>query len=176
MKLLLCKNVTKLGIVGDVVEVAAGYGRNYLVPYGLATEPNETNMRALAEARRIAETERERERAELEALAAKLEGVEVTIRAKANEDGALYGSVGVKEIAEALVEEEFYVKPEQIVLDRPIRHIDTITVEIKLGDDLRSPVKVWVVREKSDEDEEDGESSDTEAGTEAGADDNSAVD
>jgi len=57
MKLLLCQNVAKLGIVGDVVNVSRGYARNYLVPQGLATEPTEVNMRALAEARRAAEEE-----------------------------------------------------------------------------------------------------------------------
>ena len=91
MKLLLTKNVSKLGIVGDIVEVAPGYGRNYLVPHGLATEPTDANMRALAEARRLAEEERIREREQLQSLAERLATVEITIRAKANEDGVLYG-------------------------------------------------------------------------------------
>jgi len=119
MKLLLCKTVDKLGIVGDVVEVAAGYGRNYLVPYGLATTPTEGNMRVLAEARKIAEKERAHQLAQLKALAERLDGAEVTIRARANEQGHLYGSVGTKEIAAALVEEEFFVDAQQINLGDP---------------------------------------------------------
>ena len=176
MKLLLCKNIEKLGIVGDVVEVAPGYGRNYLVPQGLATEPTQTNMRALAEARRVAEEERAKQIAELRALAERIEGVEVTIKARANEDGALYGSVGAREIAAALAEEEFYIKPEQVDLPHPIRHIDTVSVDLKLADGLRSSIKVWIVREKVDEDgdETSDDTSESLAGREAGDDDHSA--
>jgi len=177
MKLLLCENVEKLGIVGDVVDVAAGYGRNYLLPHGLATEPTEGNMRALAERRRIAELDRSKKRAELESLAEKLQDVEVTIRARANEEGVLYGSVGTREIVDALAEDDFFLKPEQVALDRPLRRLDTETVTIKLADDLRTAIKVWVVREKSaDDGEEEGEveASTEEAGREAGADDHSA--
>lgn len=158
MKLLLCKNVEKLGIVGDVVEVPPGYARNFLLPHGLATEPTKGNMRQLAEARRQAERERAAERERLEALCAKLENVEVTIRAKANEEGHLYGSVGRKDIAAALDAEGYFVKPDQVLLDAPIRHLDNLSVEIRLASDLRGAVKVWIVREKS-EGEEDGSES-----------------
>ncbi len=172
MKLLLCKNVMKLGIVGDIVDVRPGYGRNYLVPYGLATEPTETNIRALADARKVAEQERAHQRAQLEALAAKLQDVEVTIRAKANEQGHLYGSVGPKEIAEALIEEHHYVDADQVVLSEHIKQLDNVTVDVRLAEDLRASVKVWVVREKEDgeEDAEDSASDDTHSGMEAGTD------
>ena len=168
MKLLLCKNIEKLGIVGDVVNVAPGYGRNYLIPRGLATEPTEANTRALAEARRLAEEEQIRQRKMLETLAERLEGVEVTIRAKANEDGVLYGSVGSKEIAHALAAEGQPVTADMVSLDEPIRRLDNVSVTIKLGDTLRSTVKVWVVREKEEGEEDDENAT---AGTEAAADD-----
>ena len=169
MKLLLCKNVEKLGIVGDVVNVAAGYGRNYLVPQGLATEPTEVNMRALAEARRVAEEDRTRQRAELEQLATRIAGVEVTIKARANEDGVLSGSVGTRDIASALAEEGYYVRDEQVILEHPLRKLDTVAVDIKLADDLLSSVKVWVVREKTADDEDMEGRDEAEAGREAGA-------
>ena len=174
MKLLLCKNVDKLGIVGDVVEVAAGYARNYLLPQGIATEPTEVNMRALADARRTAELERARERTELEQLAEKLEGVEVTIRARANEEGALYGSVGGREIVEALADEGYYIKFEQVTLERPIRHLDTISVDVRLADDLSSAIKVWIVPDKTEQEGDDAETDEDEAGREAGEDDDGA--
>lgn len=178
-KLLLCKNVDKLGIVGDVVHVAPGYARNYLVPQGLATEPNETNMRALAEARRIAEQDRLRQQEALKELCEKLEGVEITLRARANEDGVLYGSVGRKEIADALEAEGYPAKPDQIVLSAPIRHLDNVTIELKLSDGLSSNIKVWVVRDKTDEDEDGddgspGDSAQVSAGMEASTDDHRA--
>lgn len=161
MKLLLCKNVEHLGIVGDIVDVKPGYGRNCLLPQRLATSPTDSNIRLLAEARKVAEKERAEMRVQLQRLCESLKDVEVTVRAKANEDGVLYGSVGQTEIAAALEEEGHYVKPEKILLGTPIRHLDNITVDIRLDDDLRSQIKVWVVREKV-EGEED-ESAETEA-------------
>lgn len=177
MKLLLCNNIDKLGIVGDIVEVSAGYARNYLIPHGLATEPTEANIRALAEARRQAEQERIHQRGLLEALAERLEGVEVTVRARANEEGVLYGSVGRREIAAALADEGYPMTVEHVALATPIRHLDNVPVEIKLADDLRSTIKVWVVREKAAQtDEEDTEESEGEvaAGREVGSDDHGA--
>lgn len=167
MKLLLCKNVRTLGIVGDMVDVTPGYARNYLVPQGLATEPTQGNVRKLAAARKEAEVDRARFRAEMESLAVRLKDVEITIHALANEDGVLYGSVGRKEIASALMGEGYPVEADQINLPHPIRHLDAATVEIKLADDLRSPVKVWVVREKTGDEPAEGEMQETAAGTEA---------
>jgi large subunit ribosomal protein L9 len=157
MKLLLCKNVDTLGIVGDVVNVSAGYARNYLLPQRLATEPTQANMRRLAEARRLAERERAELRSRLEKLCDALEGVEVTIRAKSNEEGHLYGSVGRKEIAKALEDENHFVKVDQIQLHAPIRHLDTVTVDVRLADDLRAAIKVWVVREQAPGEEPEAE-------------------
>lgn len=166
MKLLLCKNVEHLGIVGDIVDVKPGYGRNCLLPQGLATSPTSSNVRRLAEARKVAEKERAEMRTQLERLCESLADVEVTIHAKANEDGVLYGSVGQAEIAAALEEEGHFVKPGKILLETPIRHLDNLVVDIRLADDLRGQVKVWVVREKVEGEEEDSLES-AEAGTEA---------
>lgn len=157
MKLLLRKNVDSLGIVGDVVDVASGYARNYLLPHGLATEPTAGNVRQLAEARRIAERERAEERARLELLAERLQDVEVTIRAAANEDGVLYGSVSKKDIAVALEEEGYIVTTDRIQLHTPIRHLDNVKVDVRLADDLFGSVKVWVVRDKPLTDDEESE-------------------
>ena len=162
MKLLLCKNVETLGIVGDVVEVKPGYGRNYLLPNGLATEPTQSNMKILAQARKQAEVDRERQRVELAAMIERLADVEVTIRSRANESGHLYGSVGPKEISAALIEEGHYVTPEQVALAHPIRQLDSTEVPIRFTDDLQTTVKVWVVRDKTDEDDDDGEEGERE--------------
>lgn len=170
MKLLLCKNVDHLGIVGDVVEVAPGYARNYLVPHGLATEPTDANMRRLAEARKQAEEERSKRLAVLEDLAKNIEGTELTIRAKANEDGVLYGSVSTKEILAALHEEGYTtLEASQINLGDPIRHLDNVTVDLKLSQDIRTSIKVWVVREKVEGEEEAGEGEEAAAETPEGS-------
>src|SRR3990170_3058919 len=171
MKLLLCKNVQNLGIVGDTVNVSAGYARNYLLPQRLATEPTEVNVRRLAEARKVAEQEVVRERARMEEAAKRLEGVEVTVAARANEEGVLYGSVGRREIAAALAEEGHVVLPDHIALQHPIRRLDTFAVEVRFAGDLRSQIKVWVVREKTGEGDEADAAVADEVGREAGADD-----
>lgn len=163
MKLLLTKNVTHLGIVGDVVNVASGYARNYLLPRRLATEPSDVNVKRLAEARKVAEAEMIRERAVLEGMLKRLEGVEVTVKARANEDGVLYGSVGRKEIVAALAEEGHVVLVEHVALSQPIRRVDTVPVEIRFATDLKTTIKLWVVREK-----EEGEEEESPAGAPAG--------
>lgn len=155
MKLLLTKSVTHLGIVGDVVNVSAGYARNYLIPRHLATEPTDANMRRLAEARKVAELELARERTRMEEVIKRLEGVEVTVHARANEEGVLYGSVGRKEISHALSEEGHGVAPEHIALPAPIRRLDTVPVEVRFSADLKTTIKVWVVREKTGEEGEE---------------------
>lgn len=131
-------------------------------------------MRALAEDRRAAELDRERARAELEALAKRLRDVEVTIRARTNEEGVLYGSVGPREIVAALADEGYYIKMDQVALDKPIRHLDNKAVDIDFGEDLRTSIKVWVVRERTDGGDVDADEEATDeitAGKEAGEDD-----
>lgn len=154
MKLLLKKDISHLGIVGDVVEVAAGYGRNYLLPQGLATDATEENMRALAEERKQAEERRRLAREELGRKAERLRDVEVTIAAAANEEGILYGSVGPREIATALREEGHDVDASHIDLHEPIRRLDNITVTVKFLDEIAADVKVWVVRSQGTPEEE----------------------
>ena len=174
MKLLLCKNISSLGIVGDIVEVTAGYGRNYLIPHGIATAPTKANIRKVAEDRRVAEQEVIRQREVLEAYARRLEGVDITVRARANEEGVLYGSVGPREIATALAEEGYPVVSEHIILDAPIRHLDNVLVEVRLAPELSSSIKLWVVREKTDEDA-DEVSDESQPGREAGSNDDHPV-
>ena len=175
MKLLLRKDIAKLGIVGDVVEVADGYARNYLLPQRLAAEPTEANIRALAEERKKAEARRRSVREAQMFLAETLRTVEV-----ANEEGVLYGSVGPREIAAALREEGHEVEAANVNLHAPIRHLDNVAVEVTLGEDITAEVKVWVVRSKgtamdTEEGQEDAEKAyDQDAGMEAGADGNSS--
>jgi large subunit ribosomal protein L9 len=157
MKLLLKKDIAQLGIVGDVVEVAEGYGRNYLLPQHLAIPANATNVKILAEERKKAE---ERRRVMIDSLnkaADRLRDVEVTIAAAANEDGVLYGSVGPREIASALADEGHEVDASCIILADHIKHLDNVTVDVRFADAINAQVKVWVVRAQSEEESEDGD-------------------
>ncbi len=175
MKLLLRKNVAKLGIVGDVVNVKEGYGRNYLVPQGLAQEPTESNIRALAEARKIAERELAETRARLQSACERMADAEVTIAARANESGVLYGSVGRREIAEALNALGHDVTAEHVMLREPMRTLDSAQVEVRLDDDLKTMVKVWIVREKTAEELEAEAAEKARAATEESSDGDGAA-
>jgi large subunit ribosomal protein L9 len=171
MKLLLRRDIPKLGLAGDVVEVSAGYARNYLIPHRLALEPTEANMKAIEEDKRRAEAERKAKRRALEEAAARLANVEVFIHAAANPEGHLYGSVGPREIAAALRDEGHDVDASAVELHESIRNIGARTVPVVFADDIRAEVKVWVVQEKAAANlDEPTEKDEEAAGMEAGED------
>ena len=169
MELLLRKDIAKLGLAGDVVNVAAGYGRNYLLPHHLAVLPTDANRKQLEADKRLAAEIRAQRHAELKATAKRLAEVEVTISAAANPEGRLYGSVGAKEISQALKAEGHAIEPEHVRLPEPLRTLDAIMVPLVLADKLEVEVKVWVVRDTPlDEDEEvDSEEPTESEGTDA---------
>lgn len=168
MKLLLRRDIPKLGLVGDVVEVSDGYARNYLIPHHMALEPTAANMKAIEEDKRQADVLRKAKRQALEAAAGRLANVEVMIHAAANPEGHLYGSVGPREIAAALRDEGHIIEASNVELHEVIRQLGTRSVPVVFADDLRAEVKVWVVQEKAAGDLE--ERKEEAAGTEAGED------
>ena len=143
-KILLNESVRHVGRVGDVVEVAPGYARNYLIPKGLAVEPTKGNLKKV-EVRKAEIEKQERElRAKHEAAIAKLQGVEVTLERRANEQGGLFGSVGASDIAHALQQLGYAVEASEINLANKLDQIEKYTVEVKFADDLATDIKVWV--------------------------------
>lgn len=151
IKLVLKKDVKHLGLVGDLVDVKEGYARNFLLPHHMALVPTPQNIKAVAAARAKIAEERLLRNEERKAAAERLSGTEVTIRAAANVEGALYGSVGPREVAAALRQEGHTVDAEQVELHDPIRHLDNVVVPVRFGDDMTVDVKVWVVREAGSE-------------------------
>jgi large subunit ribosomal protein L9 len=148
MQLVLTEDVSNLGRQGDLVEVKAGYGRNYLLPNGLATVPSEHNLRLLERYKQRVSAAREARIADLRALTEQLQHVTVTIEANANEEGHLYGSVGAPEISRALKNQHFNVDPEMVRLEGPIKECALYAVKLHLGHDIESEVKVLVVRQQ----------------------------
>jgi len=146
MKLLLRRNISKLGIIGDIVEVKNGYARNYLIPYGLATQPTEKNIQAVEAEKAAYLDQLAKEKAVLEAQAATVRGKEITISSRANEQGHLYGSIGPAQIVAALAQENLFVEPEYIRLDEPIRQLDKYDVKVEFAEDVSAMIQVWVVR------------------------------
>ena len=148
MKLLLQRNVDKLGKIGDIVKVADGYGRNYLLPYGLAVELTKDNLNRFESVKRklIALEQETKEKFQL--LAKELEKASCTIIANSSEEGHLYGSVTARDIARQLSTDGLEVDPKCIVLDEPIKELGERAVEIRLQRDLVARVKVTVVAEE----------------------------
>ena len=160
MRLLLLADVRHLGHIGDVVDVAPGYGRNYLLPKRLATEPTEENIQAIAEKRKAATAERAMHLKQYTDLVEQLAEVSVTIEAAANPEGTLYGSVGERDIAAALNEQGFPIQPDQVILDAPIRTLDNRMVTLEFTEEIATEIKVWVVREGGTLDGDDTSESD----------------
>ena len=144
MKLLLKESIKNVGRVGDVVEVSPGYARNYLLPRELAVEPTPNNVKKI-EARRkeIERLERER-REQQEAMIKQLEGVEVTLERRANEQGHLFGSVSATDIARGLQSQGFNINPDDVNLPGKLDRIDTYTVKVRFAEDLAADIKIWV--------------------------------
>lgn len=165
MRLLLLKDVRKLGHIGDIVEVSRGYARNYLLPQLLATDPTEENIRAIEEEKKAAAVERARRLREYESLAEKLREVTITIEAAANPEGTLYGAVHAKEIAEALQAQGYPVLADQVALDAPIRTLDNRAVRLEFSDEISAEVKLWVVRAGATEHEHGDAATESERGT-----------
>jgi large subunit ribosomal protein L9 len=144
VKLLLKESVKHLGRVGDVVEVSAGYARNYLLPNDLAVQPTPGNLKKVEERRKeIERLERER-REQQERLIKQLEGAEVALERRSNEQGHLYGAVSATEISRALQTQGFNIEPDDIELPGRLDRIDTYQVRVRLAEDLQTEVKVWV--------------------------------
>ena len=146
MQLVLTEDVLHLGKQGDLVEVKPGYGRNYLLPNGLATVPSEHNLRLLARYKERVQQAREARVADLKVLAEQIQRVTVQIEANANEEGHLYGSVGAPEISKALKAKNLPVEAEMVRLEGPIKEVALYAVKLHLGYDTETEVKVLVVR------------------------------
>ncbi len=148
MQLVLTEDVTHLGKQGDLVEVKQGYGRNYLLPNGLATVPSEHNLRLLERYKKRVLQAREARIADLKALAEQIQRVTVSLEANSNEEGHLYGSVGAPEISKALKGQNLVVEPDMVRLEGPIKECALYAVKINLGYEIETEVKVLVVRQQ----------------------------
>lgn len=146
-ELMLTTDVDGLGIIGDVVTVADGYARNFLVPKKLAAPVSDTLRRRLAQARAEREVELAKEHAHASEMAKRLEGVALTVKAKVSPEGTLYGSVGQTEIVKVAKTQGIGLKKEQIVLEKPLREVGSHDVLLHLHTDVECTIKVNVEAE-----------------------------
>src|ERR1041385_8142335 len=144
VKLLLKESVKHVGRVGDVVEVSSGFARNYLLPQGLAVEPTPGTVKKIEARRQEIERQEREKRSQQEALIKQLEGVEVTLERRTNEQGHLYGAVSATDIAKALQAQSFNINPDDLQLPGRLDQVNTYSVKVKLPEDLSADVKVWI--------------------------------
>ena len=144
MQLVLIEDVAHLGKQGELVEVKPGYGRNYLLPRGLATVPTEHNLRLLQRYKERVQQAREARVADLRVLAEQIQRTNVTVEVNANEEGHLYGSVGPQEVATGLRARNLLVEPTMVRMETPIKELGLYEVNLNLGYDIEAKVKVLV--------------------------------
>src|SRR5512139_4036179 len=147
MKVLLLKDVYKLGRAGDIKKVADGYGRNFLIPQGFAVLATAGALKQTEKIRKQAEIRRTEQNSELKGLADQIKAVVLTFSAKAGETGKLYGSITTQDVATAISEQtRFEVKKQQVDM-QPIRNLGDFTARVRLTMDLIPEVKIIVHRE-----------------------------
>jgi large subunit ribosomal protein L9 len=148
MKVILQKPVEKLGDPGDVVEVAAGYARNYLVPHGLAVRAEKGSLKHAENLKRAHVSRRSKEKVEFEALASTLIASKVSIAARAGEEGKLFGSVTAADVAEAIAAQTgIAVDRKDVHLDEPIRSLGTHDVRVHLFPEVEPVLTIEVTAE-----------------------------
>ena len=147
MKILLKKEIKKLGNVGDVVDVANGYARNYLLPKKLATVVTKGNIEQINLQVLKNEEKRKEEIKDLQVLAAKIADISYTITVKTNKEGKLFGSVSAADIAKVLSEKGFQIDEKMVILEAPIKKCELHNITVVLHPDVNAQCRVWIVSE-----------------------------
>jgi large subunit ribosomal protein L9 len=148
MEVILREHVEHLGSRGDVVKVAAGYARNYLLPRKLALAVTNNNKRQIEREKKLAEARDAEERSQAEAIAQRLGQFEIEIARRVGEHNALYGSVTSQDIAQALKEKGFDVDRRKIVLAEPLKALGESMVPVKIHRDVTAQLRVKVVAQQ----------------------------
>ncbi len=145
MKMILKENIETLGQIGDIVKVAPGYARNYLLPKGLAIEATEKNAKALEHAKRQLAYKKNKALEGARNLASKLEALAIVLTHQAGEEGKLFGSVTTMEIAAFLKDNGFDVDRKKIVLSEAIKQLGEYSLPVKIHPEVVATLKVKVV-------------------------------
>jgi large subunit ribosomal protein L9 len=149
MEVILKEDVNNLGHRGDVVKVAAGYGRNYLLPQNLAMEANANNKAVIEQMKNSAVRKSAKEKTAAEALVAQLDAVALTFARKTGENDHLFGSVTSSDIAQQLEEKGFTIDRRKIHLDEPLKSLGDFLVPVRLHREVTAHVKVVVQAEEA---------------------------
>ena len=148
MNVILTEDIQSLGRIGEVVKVAPGYARNYLLPKGLALTATGSNVNELDHRKRILAQKREKVRQQRLSVAEKLNQLQITVKRKVVEEDKLYGSVNVAEIARLLGEQGFDIDRKDIKLAQPIKGLGTFAVPVRIDADITAEVTFVVKKEE----------------------------
>ncbi|HNS04971.1 MAG: 50S ribosomal protein L9 [Candidatus Saccharicenans sp.] len=149
MKVILLESVEKVGKKGDVLNVAPGFARNYLIPRKLAMEVTPSNIKMVEMRQKALKKKEEKERLSYQELIKKLNEVHLEIRRRSSEKDVIFGSVSAADIQEELARLGFEIDKKKIMLDEPIKRLGTFTIPIKIYHDERAEIKVTVSKEES---------------------------
>jgi large subunit ribosomal protein L9 len=147
MEIILRQAIDNLGHPGDVVDVSAGYARNYLLPRGFAYLATPGNKKRIEQDRQRLESAENERRSKAQELATKLEEVSLTFSARVGEEGKLFGSVTATDIAQQLEAQGYHVEKRMIDLHEPIRALGVYRVPVRLHADVKPEIKVWVIKQ-----------------------------
>ena len=147
MKVILKDDVKNVGNMGDIVKVADGYARNYLVPRGLAVEASTKNIKSIEHEKRNIQEKVKKIKSSAQDLSDRISKVTLVMKANAGEEGKLFGSITTMDIAEALKNEGFEIDKKKISLDEPIKRLGEHTVSVKIHPEITTNVTVQVVQE-----------------------------
>jgi large subunit ribosomal protein L9 len=148
MQVILREDIDKLGNIGDLVKVADGYARNFLVPNKKAIEATPDNLNAMNHAKKMVSDRIRKIKKDATAEADQLRGLAVIIKAKTGEEGKLFGSVTSMDIADAVKAKGVEIDKRKIVLDEPIKRLGDYTVSVKMHADILADIKVTVIAEE----------------------------
>lgn len=147
MKVILKEDVKNLGLAGSIVNVADGYARNFLIPRNLAVEASTKNVKALEQERKRIEEAARKAKEMAQEISKRLSSITLQIKAKAGEEGKLFGSITNADISEALKKEGFDIDKRRIVLEEPIKRLGSYTVNVKLHQEMTVPVNINIISE-----------------------------
>ena len=146
MKVILIEDVSKLGSMGDVVQVKNGHARNFLFPRKLASPATDSNLKLIDEIKKKKALALTKEKKNAETLREKLSLASCTIAVEAGDDDRLFGSVTTQDIAQAFEDEGLSIDKRKIVIEEPIKKLGVYHVAVKLHPEVSGEVKVWVVK------------------------------
>lgn len=147
MKVILRKELESLGKVGEIIEVKAGYARNFLIPRGFALKADKQNIKRLEDEQQNVQLKLSKDKKIAQKIAEKLNTVSCTATVTVGEEDRVFGSVTTQEISDLLKDKGFDVDRKKIILDEPIKALGIYDIPIKLHSEVEAKIKLWVVKE-----------------------------